>query len=80
MRAILIEKALTSVDQMTVQTVPDPVLKKGEILVDVKAAGLNFFDILQVSSFSFPPSSLSFIPFCVHVDSTIKSASTCLVY
>ncbi|KAG0364410.1 hypothetical protein BGZ54_007547 [Gamsiella multidivaricata] len=48
MKAILIEKALTSVDQMTVQTVPDPVLKKGEILVDVKAAGLNFFDILQV--------------------------------
>ncbi|KAI1302132.1 hypothetical protein EDD11_005725 [Mortierella claussenii] len=48
MKAILIEKALTSVDQMTVQTVADPVLKKGEILVDVKAAGLNFFDILQV--------------------------------
>ncbi|KAF9379803.1 hypothetical protein CPC16_010582, partial [Podila verticillata] len=48
MKAILIEKALTSVDQMTVHTVPDPVLKKGEILVDVKAAGLNFFDILQV--------------------------------
>ncbi|KAG0246230.1 hypothetical protein BGX31_003695 [Mortierella sp. GBA43] len=48
MKAILIEKALTSVDQMTVQTVPDPVLKKGEILVEVKAAGLNFFDILQV--------------------------------
>ncbi|KAF9370856.1 hypothetical protein CPB97_002409 [Podila verticillata] len=48
MKAILIEKALTSVDQMTVHTVPDPVPKKGEILVDVKAAGLNFFDILQV--------------------------------
>ncbi|KAF9560232.1 hypothetical protein EC968_006270 [Mortierella alpina] len=48
MKAILIEKALTSVDQMTVHTVPDPELKKGEILVDVKAAGLNFFDILQV--------------------------------
>ncbi|KAG0066617.1 hypothetical protein BGZ90_001334 [Linnemannia elongata] len=48
MKAILIEKALTSVDQMTVHTVPDPVPKKGEILVDCKAAGLNFFDILQV--------------------------------
>ncbi|KAF9907242.1 hypothetical protein BX616_000496 [Lobosporangium transversale] len=48
MKAILIEKALTSVDQMAVQTVPDPVLKEGEILIDVKAAGLNFFDILQV--------------------------------
>ncbi|KAF9425303.1 hypothetical protein BGZ94_007672 [Podila epigama] len=46
--AILIEKALTSVDQMTVQTVADPILKKGEVLIDVKAAGLNFFDILQV--------------------------------
>ncbi|KAG0348171.1 hypothetical protein BG004_005827 [Podila humilis] len=34
MKAILIEKALTSVDQMTVHTVPDPVLKKGEVLVD----------------------------------------------
>ncbi|KAF8945405.1 hypothetical protein BGZ47_002696 [Haplosporangium gracile] len=48
MKAILIEKALTSVDQMTVHTVPDPIPKKGEILVDCKAAGLNFFDILQV--------------------------------
>ncbi|KAF9115188.1 hypothetical protein BGX27_008666 [Mortierella sp. AM989] len=48
MKAILIEKALTSVDQMTVQTVSDPVPKKGEVLIDVKAAGLNFFDILQV--------------------------------
>ncbi|KAF9584136.1 hypothetical protein BGW38_007460 [Lunasporangiospora selenospora] len=48
MKAILIEKALTSVDQMTVHSVPDPALKKGEVLVDIRAAGLNFFDILQV--------------------------------
>ncbi|KAG0326099.1 hypothetical protein BGZ99_010154 [Dissophora globulifera] len=48
MKAIVIEKALTSVDQMTVQTLPDPVAKKGEVVIDVKAAGLNFFDILQV--------------------------------
>ncbi|KAG0054102.1 hypothetical protein BGZ83_011986 [Gryganskiella cystojenkinii] len=48
MKAILIEKALSSVDEMRVQTVPEPVLKKGEVLVDVAAAGLNFFDILQV--------------------------------
>ncbi|KAF9437353.1 hypothetical protein BGZ76_001070 [Entomortierella beljakovae] len=48
MKAIIIEKALTSVDQMTVQTVADPIPQKGEVLIDVKAAGLNFFDILQV--------------------------------
>ncbi|KAF8931065.1 alcohol dehydrogenase [Dissophora ornata] len=48
MKAIVIEKSLTSVDQMTVQTIPDAVAKKGEVLIDVKAAGLNFFDILQV--------------------------------
>lgn len=58
MKAILIEKALTSVDQMTVHTVPDPVPKKGEILVDVKAAGLNFFDILQVNKVIVTPPSL----------------------
>lgn len=67
MKAILIEKALTSVDQMTVHTVPDPVPKKGEVLVDVKAAGLNFFDILQVTNrpsiyFIPPPNSTSASP------------------
>ncbi|KAG0229054.1 hypothetical protein BGW42_001823 [Actinomortierella wolfii] len=46
MRAVVIEKAVT-VDQLQVQTIPDVVAKKGEILVEVKAAGLNFFDILQ---------------------------------
>lgn len=64
MKAILIEKALTSVDQMTVQTVSDPVLKKGEILVDVKAAGLNFFDILQVNGSS--PFGLFVLPLDSH--------------
>ncbi|KAF8970739.1 hypothetical protein BGZ46_010414 [Entomortierella lignicola] len=48
MKAIIIDKALTSVDQMTVQTVADPVPQKGQVLIEVKAAGLNFFDILQV--------------------------------
>ena len=58
MKAILIEKALSSVDEMRVQTVPEPVLKKGEVLVDVAAAGLNFFDILQVGGKQRPFSLL----------------------
>ncbi|KAF9181368.1 hypothetical protein BGZ51_005506 [Haplosporangium sp. Z 767] len=47
MKAILVEKA-TTVDHLTVSNVPDPIAKRGEVIVDVKAAALNFFDTLQV--------------------------------
>src|SRR3982074_3632314 len=45
MRAIVTTRN-GSVDVLKVETRPDPVPGKGEVLIRVKAAGLNFADIL----------------------------------
>lgn len=47
MRA-LVCKAYGSPDELAVEDVDDPVAGAGEILVDIKAAGLNFPDILVI--------------------------------
>ncbi|ORX97592.1 alcohol dehydrogenase [Basidiobolus meristosporus CBS 931.73] len=50
MRAIVVkDKWLDSVEQLQVlEDVPEPKPKAGQVLVEVKAAGANFFDILMV--------------------------------
>ena len=47
MRA-LVCKAYGSPDDLAVEVVDDPVADRGQILVDVKAAGLNFPDVLVI--------------------------------
>ncbi|KAF9972827.1 hypothetical protein BGZ73_003994 [Actinomortierella ambigua] len=76
MKAVVIEKAVT-VEQLQVQTIPDVVARKGEILVDVKAAGLNFFDILQVlvADTAYVAPALNMIP-RVHVVDVHPEAKT----
>jgi NADPH2:quinone reductase len=48
MRA-LICKAFGSTDDLVIEDVDDPVAGSGEILVDIRAAGLNFPDILVIA-------------------------------
>ncbi|CAG8535948.1 10012_t:CDS:2 [Ambispora gerdemannii] len=60
MRAIAINKWLENVDEISVSdNVPEPELVKGQVLVQIKAIGLNFFEILEVQGkyqqkFPFP--------------------------
>ena len=51
MKAIVINNNwLKSVDEMVVDNnAPEPKLGDNQVLVEIKAAALNFFDILQVS-------------------------------
>src|SRR5437764_9038655 len=48
MKAILCEK-FGSPDDLLLADIPDPVAGPGEVVVNVKAAGLNFFDTLIVA-------------------------------
>ena len=48
MRAIVVDRWMEP-GELTVQEVPEPEgLRPGAVLVDVRAAGCNFFDILMV--------------------------------
>ena len=47
MRAVVVDRWMKPSD-LTVSEVPDPVAGPGTLLVEVKAAGCNFFDILMV--------------------------------
>jgi NADPH2:quinone reductase len=47
MRAVVVEKFVTPAE-LRVTTAPDPLLEHGHVLVEVKAAGCNFFDTLIV--------------------------------
>lgn len=61
MRAVLC-KALTGPDDLVVEQVDDPVAGAGQLLIDVKAAGLNFPDILITQGkYQFKP-ELPFTP------------------
>ena len=52
----LICRDYTGVDDLTVETVPDPEPDAGQMLVDIKAAGINFPDILMVEGkYQFRP-------------------------
>lgn len=44
----LVCKELGSTDNLTVETLPDPIAGPGEVLVQVMAAGINFPDILVI--------------------------------
>src|SRR5258705_6074943 len=46
MRAIVVDR-WQEPDELTLREAPEPVLRPGTLLVDVKAAGCNFFDILM---------------------------------
>ncbi len=47
MRAIVVDRWLVP-GELKVQEAPEPELKPGQVLVDIRAAGCNFFDILLV--------------------------------
>jgi len=51
MKAIVVkDRWLRSIDEMVVDpNAPEPTLGKDQILVEIKAAALNFFDILVVN-------------------------------
>jgi NADPH2:quinone reductase len=61
MRA-LICRNYGSPDDLVVEDVDDPVAGKGEILVDIKAAGLNFPDVLVIGGQYQVKTPLPFIP------------------
>ena len=61
MRALLCQE-IGPFDKLTIETVEDPAPAEGEVLIDVKAAGINFPDLLVVQGkYQFQP-SLPFIP------------------
>ena len=47
MKAILC-KQYCQPDDLTLEEVPDPVAQPGEAVIAIKAAALNFFDILMI--------------------------------
>jgi NADPH2:quinone reductase len=46
MRAIVVDRFVEP-SELTLGEAPEPALRPGSLLVDVKAAGCNFFDILM---------------------------------
>lgn len=61
MRAVVIEGA-GGPEVLSVQEVPDPVPREGEVLIDVVAAGLNRADVQQRRGFYPPPEGASPVP------------------
>ncbi|MFQ5608911.1 MAG: NADPH:quinone oxidoreductase family protein [Woeseiaceae bacterium] len=61
MRA-LVCKAFGHTDDLVIEDRDDPVAGDGEILVDVKAAGINFPDILNVAGLYQEKAPLPFVP------------------
>ncbi|MEG9246861.1 NAD(P)H-quinone oxidoreductase [Arthrobacter sp. Soc17.1.1.1] len=61
MRAVVIEGA-GGPEVLSVQEVPEPVLRQGEVLVDVVAAGLNRADVQQRRGLYPPPAGASPLP------------------
>lgn len=61
MQAVLC-KQLGPFEDLTLETVADPVPGKGEVLIDVQAAGVNFPDLLMVRGHYQARSPLPFVP------------------
>ena len=61
MRALVCEK-YGSPDDLALRELDDPVAAPGEILVDIKAAGLNFPDVLVISGQYQVKTTTPFIP------------------
>ncbi|KAI8837597.1 hypothetical protein BC829DRAFT_426184 [Chytridium lagenaria] len=60
----VVEKWLNGVDELSIKSVPIPIIGENEVLVKVKAVGLNFFDILMKGSgkSTKPSPAFPFIP------------------
>jgi NADPH:quinone reductase len=61
MRAIVVEKFI-SPRELVVSEFPDPVAKPGHVVIDIKAAGANFFDGLMVEGKYQEKPPFPFIP------------------
>lgn len=61
MKAIVCNE-FAPVEKLTYQDVPDPVVKKGQVLVDIKACGVNFPDGLLVQGLYQMKPEFPFIP------------------
>ncbi|MCL6568174.1 MAG: NADPH:quinone oxidoreductase family protein, partial [Meiothermus silvanus] len=61
MKAILVEK-LGGPEVLQLAELPKPAPKAGEVLVRVRAIGLNFADILAVRGEYLAPTRLPYIP------------------
>ncbi|RRJ83787.1 NADPH:quinone oxidoreductase family protein [Aestuariirhabdus litorea] len=61
MKAILCE-AFAPLDQLTYKELPDPVARKGEVVIDVAAAGVNFPDGLLVQGLYQMKPPCPFVP------------------
>ena len=61
MRAIVVDELMPP-EKLTVHEVPEPELRPGTLKVEVKAAGCNFFDILQCQGQYQVKPPLPFIP------------------
>ncbi len=61
MRAVLLRRP-GSADSLRVETVPDPIARDGELLIDVRAAGVNFADVLARQGLYPEAPSMPYIP------------------
>ncbi len=61
MKAVLC-KAWGPPDSLTVETLPDPVAEQGEVVIEVKAAGVNFPDVLIIQNKYQAKPELPFTP------------------
>lgn len=61
MRAVVVDR-LKEPSELEVSERPDPMAGAGQLLIDVKAAGVNFFDILQVRGQYQVKPPLPFVP------------------
>ncbi|KAJ3219033.1 hypothetical protein HDU67_003023 [Dinochytrium kinnereticum] len=62
MKAIVVDRWLKDVTELSIKEVSTPSFGKDEVLVKVKAAGLNFFDILMVQGKYQTKPPFPFIP------------------
>lgn len=61
MKAIVC-KEFAPVENLVYEEVPDPIAKKGEVVVDIKASGMNFLDALLVQGLYQLKPGFPFIP------------------
>ena len=61
MRAVVVDRWMQP-DQLAVGEIPEPELRPGTLLIDVRAAGCNFFDILMVQGNYQVKPTFPFVP------------------
>ncbi|GET03306.1 NAD(P)-binding protein [Rhizophagus clarus] len=78
MKAIVLNNWLKDVDEMVVDNnAPEPKLGDNQVLVEIKAAALNFFDILQVQGKYQEKPPFPFIPGAEFSGIIIKTGEKC---